>query len=77
MQNFDLTPPLLLSQASSLAENSLHALTADGVGSAVAAAALATVLLSLPVLLRLVYKQAKTKAQTTEDSEAAIRHFLP
>lgn len=74
MQNFDLIPPLLLSPASSLAEN---ALPADGVGSAVAAVAIATVLLSLPVLLRLVYKQAKTKAQRTEDSEAAVRHFLP
>lgn len=77
MQNIDLIALLLLSRASSLAEDPLHAFLADGLGSAVAAAALATVLLSLPVLLRLVYKQSKTKAQTTEDSEAAIRHFLP
>lgn len=49
----------------------------DNVGSAIEAIASATAAIGLLVAVPLITKQARSGKQTIEDSEAAVRHFLP
>lgn len=77
MWNFNLILPILFSQASHHGNSAVSPQSADAVDSVLAATAALITLVLLPVLLRLIYKQAKTGAQTIEDSEAGVRHFLP
>lgn len=49
----------------------------DNVGSAIEAIASATAAIGLLVAVPLIIEQARSGKQTIEDSEAAVRHFLP
>jgi hypothetical protein len=52
-------------------------LTLESIYLVVASASAVAATLTVPALVGLIIRQARTGTQTAEDSEAAVRHFLP
>lgn len=75
MWNFNLILPMLFSQASHHGNSGIGPQPADAIDSVLAATAALIILVLLPVLLRLVYKQDKTEAQTIEDPKRRFATF--